>query len=79
MLVGYGVDLCGTWSQSSKYLVPGFQHCLLPALEMHSLFLFVTSFPSQCALILMALYIDGSQEEFEVYGLMDMCNLALRE
>ena len=76
-------EWCGfVWNLVSKqqYPVPDFQqYRSSPVLEMCPLFLLLTSFPSQHALTLVALYIVGIQAEFEVYGLMGMCNLALRE
>jgi len=41
--------------------------------------LFFFSLPSQHALTLLDLYIVGIHAEFEVYDLLGMCNLALRE
>lgn len=58
--------------------VPDFQQQhSSPLLEMCPLFL-LTSFPSQRALTLVALCIVEIQAEFEVYGLMAMCNSAGR-
>lgn len=77
LLVGDVPDLYGTWSQSSsiwsltfKVICPQYLKCalfffLLPSLHnVHSL---------------QWIFVVGIQAEFEVYGLMGMCNLALRE
>lgn len=69
------------WNLVSKqqYPVPDFQQHLCRVLEMCPVFLLLTSFPSQSARTLVALYIVRIQGEFEVYGLMGMCNLVLKE
>lgn len=78
LLVGDGVDLCGTWSQSRSIWSLTFNDVVHPQYLKCALFL-LTSFHSRHAFTLLALCGVGIQAEFEAYGLMGMCNLALNE